>query len=323
MATFSASKKMYSTLWNQMKVTKIKEATAQAKRIIKYKDRYLKVQELTNVPWFVVGCLHMRESNGNFYTWLHNGDPMKKNGKPVKTTHVPVSRPPDPNVSWEEGAKDALVDVQHFDKITDWSVERVAYIMESFNGFGYRSKGIPSPYLWGGTSVQKAGKYVADGKYDPSVMDTQIGGMAVLKVLMGLDPSAAFIKDEVEPKVEPKKEDDKQPTVDPSPKADDGTDGDAPLPPVKDDDKDKTVTKKDDKVSKTDVIKNTVKSVSMWSRVKNTVKAALGIGGGSAGYTWWDWVKDNPIETAIIVLILVMAVWGVIKLIEKYLINKS
>ena len=35
--------------------------------------------------------------------------------------------------------------------------------METFNGFGYRAptRNIPSPYLVGGTSVQKRGKFTA------------------------------------------------------------------------------------------------------------------------------------------------------------------
>jgi lysozyme family protein len=55
--------------------------------------------------------------------------------------------------------------------------------METFNGFGYRAptRNIPSPYLVGGTSVQKRGKFTADSHYDPSVIDPQIGGLAILK----------------------------------------------------------------------------------------------------------------------------------------------
>jgi lysozyme family protein len=69
----------------------------------------------------------------------------------------------------------------------------VAWLLEKFNGFGYREyHHIPSPYLWGGTVVQKPGKYVRDKHYDPTVMDEQIGGMALLAALMQLDPSVKF-----------------------------------------------------------------------------------------------------------------------------------
>lgn len=200
---FESVKADYKALWAKMSVVKTGAATAQAKTIIKYKARYQAVEKLTRdtggpgVPWFVIGALHMRESNGDFSTWLHNGDPMKNRaGEPVQTVHVPAGRPPDPAVSWEDGAYDALVTCEQLDAITAWGPEHVAYAAEKFNGFGYRSpsRNIPSPYLWGGTSVQKRGKFVRDGHYDASVMDNQIGVMAVLKMVMKLDKDARFIE---------------------------------------------------------------------------------------------------------------------------------
>lgn len=197
----------YARLWAAMRVVKTSAAIAQAKAIIAAKARYQAVEAATGVPWFVVGCLHMRESGGNFATWLHNGDPMRRQGDPVRTVHVPAGRPPDPGVSWEEGARDALVTCEHLDEVPSWCPERVAYAAESYNGFGYRSpaRNIPSPYLWGGTSVQKRGKFVRDGLYDPNEMDPQLGVMAVLKMLLQIDPEAAFAEPPApeEPPIEP------------------------------------------------------------------------------------------------------------------------
>jgi lysozyme family protein len=184
----------YARLWAGMRVVKTTEAIAQARKIIAAKPRYKDVERLTGVPWFVVGALHMRESGGSFTTWLHNGDPMRRDGHPVRTVHVPADRPPDPAVNWEQGARDALVTCEHLDEIRQWSPERVAYAAELYNGFGYRNprRNIPSPYLWGGTSVQKRGKFTADDDYDPNEMDPQLGVMAVLKTLMQIDPEARF-----------------------------------------------------------------------------------------------------------------------------------
>ncbi|MGZ3675736.1 MAG: hypothetical protein ACXVCO_15630 [Ktedonobacterales bacterium] len=185
----------YRALWAKMKVTKPEAAKAQAKRVLLGKSRYKEVERTTGVPWFVVGVLHLRESDANFQTWLHNGDRMRNaNGQPVRTHNVPTGRPPNPRCTWEEGAYDALVTCEHFDQIKDWNPARVAYVSEKFNGFGYRNPSIdiPSPYLWGGTSVQKRGKYVADRQYNANVMDPQVGTMAVLKALMELDKEARF-----------------------------------------------------------------------------------------------------------------------------------
>ncbi len=176
----------YQKLWSEMTVTKEAAATAQARKVIASKAKYKAVEAETTVPWFVVGCLHMRESNGNFNTYLGNGQPLDR-----VTTIVPKGRGPFP--SFLAGAVDAI-SIEGLDKIRDWGPEHVAYACEKFNGFGYRSpaRDIPSPYLWGGTSVQERGKFVSDGVYDPNTMDPQIGAMAVLKQIMALDPEARF-----------------------------------------------------------------------------------------------------------------------------------
>lgn len=218
--SFSSVSDEYRDLWSKMKVIKVSEARAQARKVCASpaKERYKNVERRTGVPWFVVGCLHMRESNANFNTWLHNGDPMRKNGRAIQTVHVPKGRPPDPNVDWETGAVDALVTVEHLDEIKNWGPEHVAYAAEKFNGFGYRHpmRDIPSPYLWGGTNVQKPGKFVADGVYDKNVMDPQIGAMAVLHEIMEIDPTARFGP----AKAEPEEKTEEVPPI-PSPRADD------------------------------------------------------------------------------------------------------
>lgn len=62
-----------------------------------------------------------------------------------------------------------------------WSPAVVAWVLEKFNGFGYRvCHHVRSPYVWGATSVQQRGKYTADRRWDPSLMDPQIAGMALL-----------------------------------------------------------------------------------------------------------------------------------------------
>ena len=184
----------YAQLWAAMYVVKTAAAIAQAKHIVASKDRYRAVQQASGVPWFVVGALHMREISGSFAGWLHNGDPMHRNGVPVQTVHVPPHRPPNPAVSWEAGAYDALVKCEGLDELSAWCPELVAYAAEKFNGFGYRNPkvNIPSPYLWGGTSVQRRGKFVEDRRYDSGEMDPQLGVMAVLKAIMQLDPDARF-----------------------------------------------------------------------------------------------------------------------------------
>jgi hypothetical protein len=57
---------------------------------------------------------------------------------------------------------------------------------------GYRSHGVNSPYLWAGSNHQEPGKYIADGVWDSSARDTQLGVMPVIMKIVELEPSLAF-----------------------------------------------------------------------------------------------------------------------------------
>jgi hypothetical protein len=134
----------------------------------------------------------MRESDNNFKTHLHNGDPIEE-----QTTHVPEGRPvdwpPDANVPkdqwWSLSAIDALTG-EGFANKTDWTLENICDRGERYNGLGYKRMGMPSPYLWSGTNIYTRGKYVADGEFDPSVIDKQLGIIPVYKRIMVLSPEA-------------------------------------------------------------------------------------------------------------------------------------
>lgn len=200
----------YKALWDRVKVTKTKAAEKEARAIIASRAQY----EGWSVPWFVIGIIHTREAGSppDFKAVLHNGERIVGTGK--KTKLVPKNR--GPFSTWKQATTDALR-IDHLDEITwddGWGPEHVAWALEAFNGFGYRSHGIPSPYLWGGTNVQVSGKYVSDGKYDAGTMDPQIGGMALLKELMALDPSVSFSPvPETHPEPAPKAEPPSAPTA--------------------------------------------------------------------------------------------------------------
>lgn len=155
-------------------------ATAVAKRLLGFLPRYKTIERLTGVPAVVTMCIHERESGGNWNTYLGNGQPLSK-----VTTMVPVGR--GPFATFEAGAIDAYR-IQGL-LPDNWTVAALCYWMEKFNGFGYRNRGIRSPYVWGGTTLQQPGKYVRDSVFDPNVWDTQLGGMAVYLAIVALDPS--------------------------------------------------------------------------------------------------------------------------------------
>jgi lysozyme family protein len=178
----------YHKRWDSAAVSpkQVTGAKALAKFVFDNKATYQKVQAQTGVPWFVVGPIHYRESDFDFKTHLHNGDPLTH-----RTYHVPAGRPKTghPPFEWFASAADAL-SIDGLDKVKTWSVERICYEWESYNGWGYLRRR-PSPYLWSWTAVYQGGKFVGDGEYEADVWDKQAGCVAVLKELADLDPEVA------------------------------------------------------------------------------------------------------------------------------------
>ncbi|WP_454618399.1 hypothetical protein [Bradyrhizobium cenepequi] len=157
-----------------------------ARALVAAKARYQTVEKKTGVPWFIVAVIHMRESSQSWKRSLAQGDPIDE-----VSTHVPKGR--GPFKTWEDAAIDALVECAPFlARKKDWSLGPALANLEAYNGLGYASRGVPSPYLWAGTSEYKAGKYVADGKYDPNHVDQQPGCATLIKAMMAIDPTITF-----------------------------------------------------------------------------------------------------------------------------------
>jgi lysozyme family protein len=152
-----------------------------AKRLFDAKERYVSVQNKTGVPWYMIAVAHEREASQNWNTQLAQGDPLHR-----KSTHVP--RGMGPYDTWEEGAL-AAVNQSGLSKVKDWRLEKVLYYLERFNGWGYHNHGVPSAYLWAGSSAYRRGKYIADGVWSSTAVDTQSGCAPIIKYLMDLDPT--------------------------------------------------------------------------------------------------------------------------------------
>ena len=167
---------------------------------IQNKQRYIEVESSTTVPWPLVAVIHRRESDADFNTYLGNGQRLS-----MRTTIEPIGR--GPFSSFLEGCIDALkIDgLTGVHQKTDvwklgqewgsWPLEKMLLYAEKLNGLGYFFKGNPSPYVWGGTNIQVVGKYISDGHYDPSVMDTQPGCAPILWMIGFLDPSVHFTRE--------------------------------------------------------------------------------------------------------------------------------
>ena len=172
----------YASLWDGMTIVRLEQSIARtAVRIIENRTRYEQIEALTRVPWYVVGIIHAMETGLRFDRHLHNGDPLTH-----ATKLVPAGRPRGNGpFTFEQSCQDALC-MKGYDKLTDWTIERICWALENYNGWGYR-KHHPdtlSPYLWSGTGHYTSGKYVADGKWSKTAVSSQAGAMALLGQIM-------------------------------------------------------------------------------------------------------------------------------------------
>jgi lysozyme family protein len=145
----------------------------------KNESRYAAISKATGVPWQVIAVIHKMESNCDFSAHMHNGDPLT-----ARTVQVPAGRPVNskPPFTFEESAIDAL----GYDGATGikvWHIVTTLQFLERYNGLGYRTQGIYSPYLWAGSNIYKRGKYTSDGVYDANAVSMQLGCVPMLKGL--------------------------------------------------------------------------------------------------------------------------------------------
>lgn len=202
MPTFDELQDEYATLWASMEIraAAMPALSATARDIIAARARYEAIESATGVPWFVVGTIHAMEAGLRFDRHLHNGDSLAR-----CTVQVPAGRPPNGKgpFTFEESACDALL-MKRLDAVPAWTVPRIAYELERYNGWGYRlyHPEVASPYLWSGTTHYSRGKYVADGKWSATAVSGQSGAMALLKRIAELEPSVHLDSPEKDPAAE-------------------------------------------------------------------------------------------------------------------------
>lgn len=157
-----------------------------AERLCAAKDRYVAVTRRTNVPWWDIAVIHEREASQSWLANLAQGDPWNEVSR-----HVPKGQ--GPFNSWEDAAVNALGRTPPFAAANrDWSSGGTLTLLEQYNGLGYASRGLPSPYIWASTNQYHRGKYVADGHFDPNAIDHQLGCAALIASMALIDHSVRF-----------------------------------------------------------------------------------------------------------------------------------
>lgn len=152
-------------------------------KLKQHRERYEAVGEPLGIPWYFIGCIHALEGGFDFNTHMFNGDPLT-----ARTVRVPEGQPEAPpanreRYTWEESAT-AAMRFKGFDRDTDWSLPRLLYRWERYNGFGYRRQGVPTPYLWSFSTLYDKGRFVADHEFDPNARSKQAGAATMVKGLV-------------------------------------------------------------------------------------------------------------------------------------------
>ncbi len=181
--SFSADVKAeYEAEWANCRIREVKrgEISGCVKNLNTGKAKYEQAAaQFQGMPWYFIGIIHGMETSFDFKLHLHNGDPLS-----ARTLRVPRGRPlGDPPFTWEASARDAMVK-EGFDQVTDWSQPHLLYLWEMYNGFGYRKKGLRTPYLWSYSNLYSKGRYIADGVFDENAPSKQCGAAVMLKALL-------------------------------------------------------------------------------------------------------------------------------------------
>lgn len=192
--------------WKRAHVTRPALFESRARMAYRNKHRYIEIVRRlralgSNMPdeaWVFIAVAHERESSMDFNTHLGQGDPLTRNGIPVKTVHVPAGRGPftGPD-AFEKAAVDALwYCAPYATRMNkDWTIGGMLTYLERYNGLAYANAGIPSPYIWAGTDQYKSGKVLVDhGPIVMSFVDPQPGCAGLLLELDEMDNTIDFGK---------------------------------------------------------------------------------------------------------------------------------
>jgi lysozyme family protein len=150
-------------------------------------EDYAAVAVATGVPKLWAVASFEREAGSDYRLSPAQGDPWDEVSR-----NVPRGR--GPFASWAAAAIDAYR-LDGLDRVgaANWTWPRACYYGELFNGFGYRSHGVNTPYLWSWSNNYRRGKYIADGEWSPSTVDEQCGMIPLMVALLKRDPTLSLV----------------------------------------------------------------------------------------------------------------------------------
>jgi lysozyme family protein len=179
-----------------LKITRKSEVTKRAEQILRHKEvipNFKPVQDVLGIPMVWMICSFERESGLDFTRSPAQGDRWDR-------VSVNVPRGVGPFKSFTDAA---LWSYRHdgLDKNSaPWTWAYGCWGWEKFNGFGPRDHGRVSGYVFSGTDQYDppaglGGKYVSDGRWSGSTVDSQLGCVPLALELIRLEPTLALLPD--------------------------------------------------------------------------------------------------------------------------------
>jgi lysozyme family protein len=160
---------------------------------LRNEERYKAIEKMRGdgVPAPVIFCLHYRESSHSFGRHLHEGSSLLHRTRDEPKGRLPH---PDPPYTFEQSAEDAIYVCDRLQG-PFWRSDLTKSLdkIEGFNGYGYRRLGVPSPYMYSGTTVYDGGKFIADHVFSRNAKDQQLGCVALLKRLKEKGIAISFV----------------------------------------------------------------------------------------------------------------------------------
>lgn len=143
-------------------------------KILEKKKIYEEACELSGYDFFFMVTAHYRECGNDLNRQLLNGQRWTQ-----RTTLVPKGL--GPFQSFQDSCKKAF-DLKPKMK-NPRNISELLHALERHNGWGYRRRGIWSPYIWSYTTLYTTGYYTSDGNFSMKAVNRQSGCAAILKVL--------------------------------------------------------------------------------------------------------------------------------------------
>jgi len=171
----------YNARWRAMVVRPERLAAADeaARRMASREARYRAITDPMGVPWYWLAAVHELEHSGRFTTSMVVRDAIDTPpGQPVRDPTIT-------DAQWDNTARD-LLRGRGLPSWRDWSVAGLLYQWERYNGFGYRTHDVPTPYLWSYSNQYTTGKFIRANVFSPTTVSAQPGAAVLLRRLIDL-----------------------------------------------------------------------------------------------------------------------------------------